>query len=249
MIERTWGQRYKLFSNVPFSILFEPEPDWEHLFFTTSIDYVLCTNKGQFLLAIDFDGLRGGFDKYGRYNQVKEPHDPQREKKFNKKLEYAARYNFPYHIVASNEFESLGDDIALTVVDGIIGHELADREFSRRAESGDFENLSAAEDAEFDAHLRHNPIVGKCAEILAKIAADHDIFDHDVFRAPSREWIDIEDGWIARRCTIFHRNVGELSATAVIRDGTLAASIVGDIAKLLVYSKLLRLLRERPSQT
>ena len=36
-----------------------------NLFFTTSIDYVLCTKEGIPLLGIDFDGLGGGLQQLG----------------------------------------------------------------------------------------------------------------------------------------------------------------------------------------
>ncbi len=263
-IERTWGQRYMLFSNVPFSILFEREPDWDHLFFTTSIDYVLCTEKGQPLLAIDFDGLGGGFDDvHGRYQQIRTADDdPHRKEKFDKKLEYARKNVFPYHVVASDEFQNLDEEIALTVVDGIIGNWLARKDFAERAQSVLDEHAdelgevpvgergeaidSLLFDEEYDTHLRHNPIISKRMEIMHQIAA---LSDNDLsFIGGASEPMKVADGWKARKYTLSHKDVGEVSARAVLRDSSWA-HMTFDIAQLLAYSKLLQRLQERQPTT
>ena len=72
-IEHTWGEDYVVYPQIPLSALFTPDPKWRdtsNFFFKTSVDYVLCTNEGRPILAIDFDGLGGGFDRDGEYVQV-----------------------------------------------------------------------------------------------------------------------------------------------------------------------------------
>ena len=44
-----------------------------------------------------------------------------RKRKFDIKLRFSQQNGFPYHIVSSEEFKFFGDEIELTVVDGIIG--------------------------------------------------------------------------------------------------------------------------------
>ena len=187
-IEHTWGEGYRIFPQIPFSVLFEPDSSWQdtsNLFFKISIDYVLCTNQGRPLLAIDFDGLGRGFDREGRYVQVEETPDPHRKLKFDFKLRYAKESEFPYYVVASEEFEHLGKEIELTVVDGIIGSVLARRDFHDRIPSvveehrGIIDNLAPNEQYDYiqdlvisqevDSDFAHNPIKKRVAEIRDQI--------------------------------------------------------------------------------
>ena len=131
-IEHTWGENYRLVPQFPFSAIFEPDNsirDKANLFLKTSIGYVFCSDDGAPLLALDFDGLGQGFNKDGHYVQVEKTDDLYRKSKFDFKIQYAEKNNFPYYIVASDEFEHLGEDISLTIVDGIIGSVLSMRDF------------------------------------------------------------------------------------------------------------------------
>ena len=68
-IEHTWGEKYMLCTQFPWSALFTPDPKWRdtsNLFFKTSVDYLLASSEGQPLIAIDFDGMGNGYDKEGR---------------------------------------------------------------------------------------------------------------------------------------------------------------------------------------
>ena len=127
-IEHTWGEDFVVYPQIPLSALFTPDLNWRdtsNFFFKTSVDYVLCKKDGHPILAIDFDGLGGGFDRDGEYVQVEATQDRFRKRKFDIKLQFARLNNFPYHIVSSEEFSFLGEGIKLTVVDGIIGSEIA----------------------------------------------------------------------------------------------------------------------------
>ena len=134
-IEHTWGEDYVVYPQIPWSALFTPDPNWRdtsNFFFKTSVDYVLCTKGGHPILAIDFDGMGGGFDRDGEYVQVQRTQDRSRKRKFDIKLRSAQLNNFPYHIVSSEEFRFLGEGIKLTVVDGIIGSAIAKGQFLDR---------------------------------------------------------------------------------------------------------------------
>ena len=189
-IEHTWGEQYRVFPQFPFSALFEPDEsirDTSNLFFKTSIDYVLCTKAGQPLLAIDFDGLGKGFNRDGKYIQVKKTSDRFRKPKFDFKLQYAKRSEFPYYVVASDEFEHLDPEIELTVVDGIIGTVLAKRDFDDRIPAlveehrDTIEDLPSQEKDEYIQDLviyqevmsdnEYNPITKRVAQIRGKIDA------------------------------------------------------------------------------
>ena len=190
-IEHMWGEEYRVFPQVPFSALFEPDASWRdtsNLFFKTSIDYVLCTNEGEPLLAIDFDGLGRGFDRDGQYVQVEETgEDPHRKLKFDFKLRYAKKSDFPYYVVASDEFRHLGQGIELTVVDGIIGTVLANRDFDDRISALVEEHRDAIDklppDEQYEytqdlvidqgamSDLDYNPITQKVLAIRSQIEA------------------------------------------------------------------------------
>ena len=137
-IEHTWGEDYVVYPQIPLSVLYTPDPnrrDTTSFFFKTSVDYVLCTNEGRPILAIDFDGLGGGFDRDGEYVQVEATQDRLRKRKFDIKLRFSQQNDFPYHIVSSEEFKFLGDEIELTVVDGIIGSVITRKHFLERVPS------------------------------------------------------------------------------------------------------------------
>ena len=145
-IEHTWGENYAIYPQFPWSGLFIPDPKWKdtsNLFFKTSVDYVFCEKGGRPLLAIDFDGMGRGFDRNGEYVQTEATSDPYRKAKFDYKLRYAKNNGFPYYIVSSEEFTRLGNDVQLTVVDGIIGSTLARQAFHERSESYVKEHVDA----------------------------------------------------------------------------------------------------------
>ena len=149
-IEHTWGEHYAIYPQFPWSGLFNPDPNWKdtsNLFFKTSVDYVFCEKGGRPLLAIDFDGMGRGFDRNGEYVQTEATSDPYRKAKFDYKLQCARNNGFPYYIVSSEEFARLGDDVQLTVVDGIIGSTLARQAFHKRVESYVEEYFDALYDA------------------------------------------------------------------------------------------------------
>ena len=191
-IEHTWGEQYMLCPQIPFSALFTPEQGWRgtsHLFFKTSVDYVLCTQEGRPLIAIDFDGMGQGFDRGGVYVQAEPTKDPNRKVKFDYKLRYARQNDFPYHVVASEEFKSLGDGVELTVVDAIIGKIIARNHFLGQASSVLEEHSEEIDgqpnyykseyvgyllsDFEVECEFRHSPIWRKKFEILDQLRDIH----------------------------------------------------------------------------
>ena len=189
-IEHTWGESYMLCPQVPLSALFTPNPNWRdtgNYFFKTSVDYVLCTDEGRPLLAIDFDGLGGGFDRDGEYVQVEATKDRYRKRKYDIKLRFSKENDFPYHIVSSAEFNFLGNGVELTVVDGIIGTVIAQKHFRDRAPSFLEEHAEEINShpswyksefvqdllvgLEVDCDAEHNPIFRKMVEVMGQIEA------------------------------------------------------------------------------
>ena len=283
-IEHTWGDKYRLFSQLPMSAVFSSPPDERNLrdfFLKTSLDYVLCTKEGRPLMAIDYDGLGRGFDREGEYVQVEPTKDRNRKWKFDFKLEYAQEHFFPYHVVASEEFDLLGEGVQLTVVDGIIGSTMAREEFKERApvfleehsESIDGQPPSYRSEyiddlligLELDCAVEHNPIMQKTFEVMTRVRSmvgeagicnwQQRYFEEP--ECPTFNWPP-ESNWEAfqRRLealkkvecwgcvvTLLDTPAGDVSSTAKVRNVTHSLSYLSDIAELLAYSKLLRLLQ------
>ncbi|MXZ90985.1 MAG: hypothetical protein F4W95_11595 [Chloroflexi bacterium] len=269
-IEHTWGEKYRIIPQFPWSAIFTPDPRWRdtsNLFFKTSVDYLLSTDEGQPLLAIDFDGMGRGYDRNGEYVQVQPTEDPYRKAKFDFKLQYARSNEFPYHIVASEEFNKLGNGIELTVVDSIIGSIIARQRFLEEVQSRTFADVNEAMDLEIALEIEHSPIIQKTFEVMNQISAitgDDSAFYRKTKRPFSEPdlpdfelppWSNLEafkhrleamEKSEERGCvvTLSETPVGEVSDVATVRN-TGACVDVGEIAELLVYSKLLRLLKRK----
>ena len=287
-IEHTWGEDYRLIPQFLFSGLFEPDNSIKNpsnLFFKTSIDYVLSTKEGQPLLAIDFDGLGKGFDREGQYVPVEATRDPYRKPKFDFKLRYSQKNDFPYYIISYDEFEHLDDEIELTVVDGIIGSTLAGRDFNERIQSVVDEreriinNLPSHEQHEYirdlviseeiESDFAFNPIIQRTAEVRDKIYAITGSYSWkesirsyeeptlpdlngpglfgsaESLQARANAMSKVE--WWGCVHTLSDTPIGEVSDIAWIRNAGHSHTLVREIAELLAYSMLLKLLIRRQS--
>ena len=313
-IEHTWGEDYAIYPQFPWSALFTPDLNWKdtsNLFFKTSVDYVFCEKGGRPLLAIDFDGMGRGFDRNGEYVQTEATSDRFRKNKFDYKLRWARNNGFPYYIVSSEEFTRLGDDVQLTVVDGIIGSTLARQAFHERVASYVEERVDALYDAmesdpstpdcfqpvrekiqvpvnqeniqfmvsdlEVECDAEFNPIFKKEAQIRQEIGyllgkpysyhapkckmqrfQEPELPDFDFlgFMRGDNEGSATLDA-LNRRAEALEKNVdlwgcvvtlentpvGEVSEEVTIRNVDYSITLVGEIAELMAYCKLLRLLR------
>ena len=158
------------------------------------MDYVLCSNGGRPVLAIDFDGMGNGFDRDGEYVQVKTTPDQYRKLKFDFKLRLAQKHGFPYHIVSSQEFKHEGAGIELTVVDGIIGSAIASQCFVESTPSFLEEHAEEIErqpnsyrsefiqdllmNLELDCNVEHSKIARKTFEVMVQIRSISGEFSH-----------------------------------------------------------------------
>lgn len=187
-IQHKWGDRYNLYPQLPFSAIFEPDHtihDTSNLFYKTSIDYTLCTKGNTALLAIDFDGMGHGFDRNGNYVPVKKTSDPYRKDKFDFKLRYAKRNGLPYHIISYEELDPIGEATNLAIMDGIIGFQIARRDFDAKivervsCEQDIIDALSPDEryeyiqtlvtDQEVLSEIEHDPIVKRAMQLHSEL--------------------------------------------------------------------------------
>lgn len=313
-IEHIWGEDYAIYPQFPWSGLFIPDPKWKdtsNLFFKTSVDYVFCEKGGRPLLAIDFDGMGRGFDRNGEYVQTEATSDPYRKAKFDYKLQCARNNGFPYYIVSSEEFARLGNDVQLTVVDGIIGSTLAIQAVHERQESYVKKHVDDLYDAmesdpstpehfkpvrqkiqfpmnqeniqtivmglEADCGAEFNPFIRMGIKVRREIAQtiygqpgyrgyrtkihrfqEPELPDFDFagfFRgdnvgsgtldALSRRYEAIKKPVELWGCvvTLEDTPVGEVSEVVTMRNVAYSETLVREIAELMVYCKLLRLLR------
>ena len=236
-IKRSWGDKYEVHSQLPWSQLFDIGPEWrgtKPFFYQTSVDYVICYANGFPLLAIDFDGLGRGYDSRGRYVQGEATKDRYRKKKFDIKLECARANKFPYHIVSYEEFTPF-DDSHLTVIDEIISYDLSLHDWMYQ----DLSDPSMVRDQD-EMHWRHSKVFQETGKVRRHV---HSITGTGSYRKSlsSARGIDGGPGAVA---TFYDTPVGEVSELCQLRDvGYASGAMAFDIAELMVWRKLLRLLR------
>ena len=296
-IEHTWGDDYRVIPQFPFSALFEPDKRMRgtgtsNLFFKTSLDYLLSTKRGQPLLAIDFDGLGDGFNRNITYVAPRNTDDPNRKAKFEFKMNYAMKNAFPYYIVGYDEIKQIDSEIKLTIVDGLIGAELArqdlltslpglveaDQDFistlSPTERQDYFENLVLEQ--EMDSDYKYNPIVKRIAKLRYEIGKtwgtmgtgeSYRYFEEPELPSYDREYsslfspdaasIEILNArvdamkYVERlgcEVTLLDTPIGEVSETAWMRNIGYSfqhTSVVKEIAELLAWTKVARLLKRK----
>jgi len=141
-LSRTWGDKYRLYHNLPFLNLFNTENliDFSNLKLATididdldknrlkktSVDYTLCNEHDEPLVCIEFDGMCEGFNVGTEYHPNYRPGE-WRDKITELKLKVAHGSFFPFFVVCSKQFADVTKDIKLTIMDGIIGDVIANR--------------------------------------------------------------------------------------------------------------------------
>jgi hypothetical protein len=136
-IKSQWADRFAVYPSLPFATLIDigaiqlTHTEREFLL-KTNVDYTLCTSRGRPLVSIEFDGLSHGFSRLGSYVQMHECHDSARAWKLDLKTRIAASIDFPFVVVSYDEKNPIGEKTHLTIVDGIIGQMLANRDLKHR---------------------------------------------------------------------------------------------------------------------
>lgn len=165
VLSRYWNGStgYELYPNVPFGMMpFFDIDGCDKRLLETSIDFVVCDLEGVPIAAVDFDGIGEGRN-YGIKYVANSSAAAARRSLFELKLRASHFAQFPYFIVGSMEFVDLGPDINLTIVDGLLGAVVAQRELAQR-----FREESPKTD--WDAHQiwyecqRKNPLVLRSEE-------------------------------------------------------------------------------------
>jgi len=189
-LKSNWESKgFQLYPSLPFSNLVNLEKltlkqKEKDFLYKTSIDYTLCKD-GNPLMSIDFDGLGDGFNRNGVYIQRRVfKEDPYRKLKFDLKIDILTKEGYPYYIVSYEESFSLGSEIHLAIIDGIIGQVLAKKWFHKVIDDrvkDEEEHLMSLPESEIDdyiqdlvwsteieAELMWNPVVQLSAEYELK---------------------------------------------------------------------------------
>lgn len=135
LIKSYWSGKYNIYPSLPFSNIInfskgkELDNKEKEFLYKTSVDYTLCNKEtNEPILSIDFDGIYHGFNKNGEYLVYNifqnETEAKIRKLKFDLKLKVAEEADYAYFIVSYDEKNPIGEEINLTIVDGIIGYYL-----------------------------------------------------------------------------------------------------------------------------
>ncbi|MBI3615421.1 MAG: hypothetical protein HY211_02775 [Candidatus Omnitrophica bacterium] len=131
-----WSKEFNLYPSLPFSALVIEidrsdtlsEKEKKYLY-ATSVDYTLCTKQDEPLVSVEFDGMCHGFSRDGQYVPAPFRNNPLRSLKLGLKTRVCQEANYPFFVVSYDEKVPLGEDLTLTIVDGLIGQVLARRHF------------------------------------------------------------------------------------------------------------------------
>jgi hypothetical protein len=225
----------------------------------TSVDYTLCDANDKPLLCIEFDGLKDGFNVGTRYAHDREP-DRWREWITELKLKVAHGSMFPLFVVGWDHFKDLSDTIKLTIVDGIIGEVLSNRETRDRFSQGfkpeeagwkpdDFDALSPNEQyavfedwaigVEVESELKHNPISSMTCQLQWRHM--HLGYSVEYLSSPTA---DDDATSVGCRCIVTDRSfkIGPISATVWLPNFKTPGfnsglGLVENLAKLLAFEK------------
>ncbi len=162
-LRRRWGDRYSLYPNLPFLMVFDtrnlvdvsawpdsmptPQVSEQELNWLkkTSIDFTLCDVDDTPLVCVEFDGMQEGFNVGPKYRAA-EPTNPWRDSIMSLKLKVAHGSLFPYFVVGSRQFEDISNATQLSLVDAIIGSVLAGKALEVRASNFNPEDLGMTSD-------------------------------------------------------------------------------------------------------
>lgn len=150
-------------------------------FYKTNVDFTFADEDGRPLFSIEFDGIGGGYSRAGIYVPQRPTGDPRREWKFDFKLRLAREVGYPLLILSFDEAGPLADGESLTVLDGIVGHLLANTKapeiIRERLAEGQHEldqydddlRFEMAQDlvwgAEIEAELEYDPLSRGLSEL------------------------------------------------------------------------------------
>jgi len=167
LVER-WGNRLRVWHNLPFAQIFSIEDDEEYLatlgsgakefFYKTSVDYTFCLpDDDSPILAVEFDGRSKGHSAGDVYYQQRL--DEIRHLKLTNKLKVASYNDFPFFILQYDEICDIAPAVKIAIIDGLVGDVLVFRQmraswhrkdYLREGTFGDYSSMSIADRRRFE---------------------------------------------------------------------------------------------------
>jgi hypothetical protein len=156
--------------------------DWD-LYLKTSVDFVLVDAMARPSLAIEFDGMGGGFSSSKTYIQKRPTRDPKREAKLQFKLHLCDKVDLPLMVISFEETRPCTDDTTLTVLSSIAAQHVATKTYKETIAKWDTEGRGAGktwneilwELADLDAKTQNemDPFLRRRADQYKRFAAAH----------------------------------------------------------------------------
>jgi hypothetical protein len=220
----------------------------------TEFDFVVCDKTTVIpIVAVEFDGIGGGFAKDGRYiTNVTPLNDPYRKRKIEAKLAACELSLFPLVVVSWEEIEPLtAARDSLTILDGIIGYILSLRQRHEKVaermadlERADEHDPTGNEigvhldEIAFESDLETNPMAKAVVELqkrLPKYGVGHKMLRDRPGYIGSRRYLFTSSGF--RTADISHVEV--LGVNVYMRElncgGLLAHALLQVIGEYMLY--------------
>jgi hypothetical protein len=125
-LEQRWSDKLRLYPQLPLSKIVVLEPTDQltdgqrRMFYGTNVDNTFCDQRDRALFSFEFDGIGGGFDRNGTYQQAHPTNDPHRKLKMDFKLRITRELGYRLLVVSFEELEELDAKESLTILDGIV---------------------------------------------------------------------------------------------------------------------------------
>ncbi len=136
-IEAHLPEGFELYPNLPLSQIVEAErteisdAEWD-FYLKSSVDFVLADGQGHPILAIEFDGLAGGFSYGSKYRPARLATSPSRSTKLDFKLSICLKSGLPLYVISFDEIQALPGEESLRIVNGIIAQQLVRMEMNQK---------------------------------------------------------------------------------------------------------------------
>jgi Protein of unknown function (DUF2726) len=143
----------------------------------TEFDFVVCDKTTDLpIVAVEFDGIGGGFAKDGQYiTNVTPLNDPYRKRKIEAKPAACELSLFPLVVVSWEEIEPLTDARdSLTILDGIVGYILSLRQRHEKV---------AERMADLERADEYDPTGNEVGALLDEIAFESDLETNPMAKA------------------------------------------------------------------
>jgi len=144
-IEEHLPDNWNIYPNIPLSQIVEigktelNEKKW-NFYLKASVDFVITDHTHEPTLAVEFDGLGGGYSSGGTYipKQVVE-RDPYRKLKLDFKINTCSSVGLPLIVISFEEINSLLGEDLFSLVNSMVGQHIASRVYDETIEKWDKE--------------------------------------------------------------------------------------------------------------